>query len=113
MQECHGVRIEQTERLKADAPMEDKSFCSTSEESSTNRTPVIQWQHALFAPIHSPHSLEKILKISVIFYWSTESSVISFKSNYNMELLLPYQSVKALRWPQVFGDEPIEELMLW
>lgn len=30
-----------------------------------------------------------------------------------MELLLPYQSVKALRWPQVFGDEPIEELMLW
>lgn len=68
---------------------------------------------ALFAPIHSPHSLEKILKISVIFYWSTESSVISFKSNYNMELLLPYKSVKALRWPQVFGDEPIEELMLW
>lgn len=54
-----------------------------------------------------------MLKISVIFYWSTESSVISFKSNYNMELLLPYQSVKALRWPQVFGDEPIEELMLW
>lgn len=57
MQECHGVRIEQTERLKADAPMEDKSFCSTSEESSTNRTPVIQWQHACFVCSHSFTSL--------------------------------------------------------